>query len=236
MKPIIDLLYPRRCPMCQDIVPVNSIYENICESCHKILPYIGKNRCLKCGKQVGSEEIEYCEDCIRIPKSFRKGFPVFNYISPFDKGLAALKYHNKKEYASFYAKEIINAHGDTLKSLGIDLVVPVPVHKKKLKIRGYNQAELIAKPISQYLKVPMETNLLVRVSYTPPQKELNDIERIKNLKKAFLCSQNELKLNSILIVDDIYTTGATIEACTRILMNTSVDNVYYTSVCAGRGY
>ena len=90
--------------------------------------------------------------------------------------------------------------------------------------------------LGRRLEVPVYSGLLVRVADTIPQKELNDRERLENLKRAFHLSKNKVKLKRLLLVDDIYTTGATIEACTQVLLQAGIEEVFYTSVCIGKGF
>lgn len=234
--PIIDLIYPRRCPVCQDIVGSKGAGDLICRECREKLPYIQGPRCMTCGKGLEQEEAEYCEDCSRIPKHYRKGFPLFYYTTPVKEGVTAFKYHNRREYAEFYGEELWNGFGKEFQRLELDGILPVPLHRHKLKSRGYNQAELLAQQIGRRLQVPVYKNLLTRVVDTVPQKELNDKERLNNLKRAFLFRENKVKLNRVLLIDDIYTTGATIEACTSVLMQAGIEVVYYTSVCIGKGF
>lgn len=236
MLPIIDLLYPRHCPVCQDIVNAALQDAYICENCKRELPYLQGPRCMKCGKEVDREEQEYCRDCVRLPKHYIQGYPVFRYEGALKAGMAAFKYHNRKEYAEFYADSIWQTYKQELQQCRLDLLIPVPVHKHKLRKRGYNQAELIARALSRYMQLPCCGKVLTRIIDTRPQKELNDKERLNNLKRAFLLSSNEVKLKRVLLVDDIYTTGATIEACTQVLSEAGAEAVYYTSVCIGEGF
>lgn len=231
--PILDLIYPRRCPVCQDIVPEQKL---ICPECQKKLPYVRQPRCMKCGKSVDTMEQEYCGDCQRIKKHYKRGYPVFVYAAPVKQGVMAMKYQNRREYAGFYSQEMLRLFGAEWRELRLDGIIPIPIHSHRLRRRGYNQAELLAKPVSCQLQVPLYNKLLVRSIDTLPQKELDDKERMKNLKKAFLFRENAVELKKVLLVDDIYTTGSTIEACTEVLMQGGVEQVYYTSVCIGRGY
>ena len=114
--------------------------------------------------------------------------------------------------------------------------MPVPVHKSKLRDRGYNQAEVLSVELGRRLKLPVDTGLILRDAKTTPQKGLSNQEREENLKRAFISSGKIVKYKSALIVDDIYTTGATVEACTRVLQSMGIKEVYYTSVCIGKGY
>lgn len=104
------------------------------------------------------------------------------------------------------------------------------------RARGYNQAELLARELAVRLQAPVYPHYLIRRENTSPQKDLNQAARMKNLKNAFKIGRNKIKLRRILLVDDIYTSGATIEACTRTLLLSGAEEVYYTSVAIGQGY
>lgn len=230
----LDLIYPQRCPLCGEVRPYRQSVA--CPDCLNQLRVVAAPHCLRCGKTLTSDEEEYCQDCETIPKHYKRGFPVFEYSGAIRDALYDFKYHNQRNYAGFFAECMEKYHGKRLKALEIDGIVPVPVHKKKRKSRGYNQAELLAKELSKYLNIPMYPDYLVRQINTSPQKELSDILRIKNLKNAFKIGQNTVQLDKILLVDDIYTSGATIEACTEILLSEGIQEVYYTSVAIGRGF
>lgn len=233
-KVIIDLLYPRRCPLCNEVLPYQSGY--LCEPCKKQLKWVEQPCCMKCGKPIQDEELEYCEDCISIPKSFVRGYPAFVYEGAIKHAIYDFKYQNQRSYAQFFALAIWKQYEETLKQLGIEAIVPVPVHKRKKRARGYNQAELLAKELGRLLEVPVYKDYLVRITNTTPQKELNDRARMKNLKSAFIMRDNTIKLKKIMLVDDIYTSGATIEACTQAIHQDEDVQVYYTSIAIGKGY
>ena len=234
--PIIDLIYPRRCPVCQGIVENTDRQALICIGCKEKLPYVQTPACMKCGKEIENPEQEYCSDCVRMPKRFTHGYPVFNYVEPLKEGVGAFKYQNRREYADFYVDEIWKVHGKDLLKLNLDGIIPVPIHGRKRRRRGYNQTELLARGLSRKLQVPNYEKLLIRQINTLPQKALNDKERLDNLKRAFFFRENDVKLKKVLLVDDIYTSGATIEACTDALLQGGVQRVYYTSICIGKGF
>ena len=191
---------------------------------------------MKCGKGINHEEDEYCEDCLKIPKSYEKGFPALWYLDGVKRSLYDFKYNNQREQGAFYSSCICARYGEQIKTRAIDGLVPVPVHPHKRRTRGYNQAEVLAKQLGKNLHITMYPRYLERVVDTNPQKELNDKERMKNLKSAFKIGENKIKLKRVLLVDDIYTSGATIEACTKVLLENETEAVYYTSVAIGRGF
>ena len=233
LKKLEDMLFPPACALCGDVLANQAAY--VCRACKPMIVYPTEPVCLLCGCPISGAENAYCEDCGRMHRSYRKGFPAMMYQYPLDESIAAFKYHNKRYHAEFYADEIIKRHGRAILSLEVEALVPVPIHKKKYEKRGYNQAELLARELGRRLSIPVDTELIYRITNTEPQKTLSPLEREDNLKKAFQCTKNNVNYNCIMLVDDIYTTGATIEACTKLLLEKGISDVYYTSVCIGNG-
>ena len=123
-----------------------------------------------------------------------------------------------------------------IRQKNVQLIVPVPLHKNRQKKRGYNQAELFARALGTRLNIPVCTNLLVRERNTVPQKELNDTERKNNLKNAFKITQNIVQLSCILLVDDIYTTGSTMDAIATVLKRAGYRDIYFICASIGKGF
>ena len=227
-----DLLFPRRCPVCGGVaMPKGRL---ICPACLKQLSFVSSPACMKCGKEIGSREQEYCADCIRRKKSFTRGFALLNYDSRAAVSMAAVKYHNKREYLDFYARAAALRFEKQFRQAGIQVIVPVPVHASRLKTRGFNQAAVLAEKLSAELGIPWE-ELLIRVKKTDPQKSLGSAERLKNLRGAFEAEQEAGKWERVLLVDDIYTTGSTAEICSRALLKPGVKQVFVFAVCIGHG-
>ena len=233
-KRIIDLIYPPACALCGDVLAPGE--KGCCTSCGKQIDHVKAPVCEKCGQEVLSTSVSRCRMCESHTRSFVRGFPALNYVSPVKEGVAALKYGSRKENAAFFAAEIMRVRGREILSAKPEALVPVPVHRRKLKKRGYDQAELLANELSRYLHVPVDTGLIVREENTPPQKKLNPELRERNMKSAFQMTEKSVNYSRVMLVDDIYTTGSTVEACTRLLMAKGIENVYYTSICIGKGY
>lgn len=226
-------LFPRRCPVCGSIVvPLGRL---ICPSCLNCLSFVKSPVCKKCGKEVMSEMIEYCFDCTKRRRSFEYGIALLNYDEVTMKSMAAIKYKNKREYLDFYAEASLRICGEQLRQMGADALIPVPVHPSRLRKRGFNQAEILANGLEYGLGLPVITDLLKRDKKTEPQKILDPSQRLKNLEKAFQIQEIPDKIRSVIVVDDIYTTGSTIEACARVLRSGGIKSVYFFTVCIGHG-
>lgn len=228
-----DILFPRRCPVCDDIVLPRGGF--ICPECVKRLSFVKGPVCKKCGKEVFSDTVEYCFDCTKHKRSFESGRALVNYNEAAKNSMVKIKYKNKREYLDFYIEAICIRYGKIIARMEADALVPVPVHPSRMRTRGYNQAELLARGIGRELGVPVCADLLLRSRKTAPQKELNPAERLKNLEEAFEAGSIPSGIETVILVDDIYTTGSTMEACTRTLKRMGVKKVYFLAICIGRG-
>ena len=236
---ILDIIYPVRCPICGEIVTPKGV--RICTTCKEKIHYVKEPRCKKCSKPIEQEEKEYCSDCMKKNYHFLKGFSVWIYDKEIKQSIADFKYHSRKENAKFYIEELVRIYGEDMKRLSPNVIIPVPIHRSKYNDRGYNQAAILARGIGKELNIPVLSHLLIRNKKTLPQKQLSDKERLRNLRQAFGFNNKEQecfhkKINRVLLVDDIYTTGSTIEACTNVLMEHGIDEVHFVALCIGKGF
>jgi len=232
MNVLLSLLYPRRCPVCDK--PVKPWNVLICRECESVLNYIEPPRCMKCGKHIGDSETEYCADCAGRNHLYDCGRALFSYQS-VSSSIARFKYHGRREYAAFYAACMADVLENFIRTCRAEALVPVPLHRSRKRRRGYNQAEVLARELSALTGIPVCDNLIGRVKKTVPMKELSVADRQNNLKKAFKILRNDVKLNTIIIIDDIYTTGATIDAMCRELKKAGVEKIYFMTLAIGRG-
>ena len=224
---IWDIFYPRRCVICDRILRMKE--REICRQCKGLPLLIGENFCVPEGQ-------EYCEDCQSKKTTFLCGRSVFSYNRDLRRSIARFKYHGRQEYASYYGRMMYKVHKEWIQKIQPDMLLPVPVHKKRLQQRGYNQAELIAKELGVHARIPVVTDWLCRQENTLPQKELSAQERFQNLQGAFAVKEAELytNINCVIIIDDIYTTGSTIEACSQVMRKIGVQNIYFLCLCSGQ--
>lgn len=226
-----QLLFPLRCPVCDGIV--HPYGEKICTECVEKLKLLTPPWCMSCGKKL-MEEGEYCSDCIRKKHNFIRGRALYEYESAAP-SIYRFKYGGRQEYAGFFGQEMGRYLGEFIRSVQPDGLVPIPLHKSRKRKRGYNQAALLARALGEYTGVPVYEKLLVRVKNTAPLKRQNPEERQNNLKKAFNISQNDVKLSTIIILDDIYTTGSTLDEAARVLRQQGVRRVYFLTLACGAG-
>jgi len=228
---VLQLLFPLRCPACDKIV--KPMGEKICTECLGRLKLLTPPWCMKCGKKLTGPG-EFCADCARKEHSYERGRALYEY------GAASLsiyrfKYGGRREYASFYGEEAARYLGSFVREVRPDGLIPIPLHRKRMAARGYNQAELFARALGEGLGVPVYTEILTRKKNTAPLKYENPQERQNNLKKAFNIEQNDVKLKRIVLIDDIYTTGSTMDEAARTLKAAGVEQVYFIALACGAG-
>ncbi len=229
LRKILDIFYPRCCPVCQKILKDQR--RMICPECEKKLRPIGHPRCYKCGKSI--EEGEYCKDCQKHTHIFDQGRGIFVYDGIMRRSVTRYKYYGCREYGDFYAKAMYRYAWKNLNQWKPDLIVPVPIYKSKERLRGFNQAAYLANRLGCYTGIPVDTDLVQKVVKTKSQKKLNAMQRRKNLEKAFLVTKN-IRGKDILVIDDVYTTGSTIDAMAGCLRKRGAKNIYFLTVCIGR--
>lgn len=231
---VLALVYPPRCPVCDEIVAFED-RGKVHPECRKKLFYITGAVCMKCGQPVDNARVEFCFDCGKKHHHYRQGKGVFLYKGDIKQTMYRFKYSNKREYAAFFAGIAAEQYTEWMQRIGAEVIVPVPMYRRKQKLRGYNQAEVFARELSRRTGIPYRMDLVSRMRDTKPQKNLNDTERKNNLKNAFHVSQDIVKYRYILLVDDIYTTGSTVDAIAQAILQTGVIDIYSLSICIGKG-
>ena len=127
------LVFPPACVLCGELLEENDNY--ICKACCQQVCHIKPPYCFRCGKEIKDDEKEFCEDCNSHTRSFKQGFPAVVYDELFSRSIAGFKYNNKREYAKYFAYEIVKSRGSEILDVKPDVLVPVPIHKKKKKVK-----------------------------------------------------------------------------------------------------
>ncbi|MBO6132833.1 MAG: ComF family protein [Lachnospiraceae bacterium] len=228
---LLDIIYPRRCAVCDLVLPFGQKY--ICKACKLKLIRVKEPRCVKCGRPLTKIGEEYCKACTKARHEFTCGLSLFMYNDAMRESIFRFKYGGRQEYAEFYAFAIAKYLKREICGFNADAIIPVPLHESRLKERGYNQSELISERLGKLLDIPVQSHLVSRIKNTKPQKKLNSIERRKNLKKAFKYERNVVQLKSVIVFDDIYTTGSTIDSLSLVLKEAGVKNVFFITLSTG---
>lgn len=232
-KLLLDLLYPPRCPICDRIL---SRKEGLCcAGCEKKLPRVVGPVCMKCGKMIEREEDEYCEDCRKYAHVFTRGTAAFAYTGAMRHSVYRMKAENRRDYLDFYADAMAQALEPYLMRWQPERIIGVPMHWQKKWKRGYNQSELLAKKLAERTEIQIEGSWVSCCKKTKAQKTLNRKEREKNLSGCYILRKPEKCFRSVLIVDDVYTTGSTVDELARTLRKAGVEQVYFVVLCIGKG-
>lgn len=230
------LLFPKRCVVCDKVLDFGHYRYGFCKKCKSEITYAYEPVCKVCGKVIIDSNGEMCNDCMVKKHYFSQSKGVYVYEGPIKGSMYRFKYNNRRGYKYTFARDIVRIHGDWLRNIRVDGIIPIPMYYKKLRKRGYNQAALIAGALSKEIGVPCYEKIVSRNRDTTPMKGLSDTQRQKNLKNAFNFSQKGLQLKRVLLIDDIYTTGATMDSVARVLREAGVKEVYGLCMCVGKGY
>ncbi|MCK4520843.1 ComF family protein [Candidatus Parcubacteria bacterium] len=209
---LIDALFPKFCLNC------GKEGDYLCSDCLSLIDVLEYSSCLKLAKLNGVFFAVSYEDKI-IKKLIRQ----FKY-KPFVRDLA-------KTLASLIITHFYLLNNIRFLLSGEPVLMPVPLDRKKIKMRGFNQSEEIAKQLSQVLKIPLARQGLITIKETQSQTELSKKQRKENIKNAFACKNiEEIKNKKILLIDDVFTTGATLEECAKVLKSAGAKEVWGITV------
>ena len=226
----LDILYPRHCPVCHHI-PENR-GQKICGGCKERLKPVNGPRCYKCSKPLHDPGQEYCENCRSRSHLFEQGIGIFPYSTLLQESLYRLKYGKRQEYGTFYGELAAFYARKQIEKWQIQRIIPIPLHRKRMEKRGYNQAEIIAEALGKRLNLPVKKKQLKRKINTKPQKDLDPIQRRANMRGAFI-TKSDLQGENILLIDDIYTTGTTIDEAAGALKKAGAGGVYFLVIAIG---
>ncbi|HEY0113261.1 MAG TPA: ComF family protein [Allosphingosinicella sp.] len=218
LRQVIDFALPPRCPGCADIVGEP---HRFCLSCWQALGFLGEPCCARCGLPFafGQEgETEECGRCLADPPPFERLRAAVSYGEMSRKVALKLKYGGRpgvaETLAGFMLRHLSRGEGEPL-------LVPVPLHRWRIWKRGYNQAALITSAISRRTRIPAELDLLRRTRATPPLRGLGRRERALAVRGAFALApgaKEKLQGCRVILIDDVYTSGATASACAKALL------------------
>ena len=196
---------------------LNILYPRHCPVCHRIL----------------KDQEEYCGECSALCRSFDQGKSVFIYNGKLRQSLVRYKYYGCREYGDYYADAVCRYTGKDIRRWQPDVIVPVPLTNRKQRMRGFNQSAYLADRVGEQLQIPVAYGLVKKVRSTKSQKKLNAAQRRQNLADAFRAEENIRGL-TVLVIDDVYTTGSTVDAMARCLKEAGAEHVYFITLCTGQ--
>lgn len=225
-------LLPRVCVCCG--FNSDNFDMDLCANCHDNLPWLD-DRCYQCGSQMSKPtESVNCEKCQASPPPFNRVCALFSYKSPITKLISRLKFGRQLYPGVLFGRLLTEA---ITKSWYINkpvpqLIIPVPLHIKRHRSRGYNQAVELSLPIAQALNIQLGLDVCERIKYTSAQARLNKSKRTRNLAAAFT-AKISTEYKHIALVDDVFTTGSTARAVSKALLAAGVENIDVWCVCRG---
>jgi ComF family protein len=216
-KWLVDFFFPSRCLGC------GRWGDLICEKCFLDLPRIVPPICSKCGRPESSGGL--CPGCWSTPPSIDGIRSVFRFEGVVRKAIHQLKYYDLKTISKDLAKILYDYI--TFNKLEYEVIVPVPLHKKRLRHRGYNQSLLIARELGKLTNNDVLTDVLVRVKEGVSQARTTGVQqRVKNVKDAFSCHGHSAMNRKVILIDDVCTSGATLESCAEALKSAGAETVW----------
>ncbi|AOT70033.1 ComF family protein [Geosporobacter ferrireducens] len=233
---LLDFVYPRNieCILCRDPIEKKEKYA-ICASCKKKIHFAEEKTCKKCGKPL--EELylpELCHDCMMTKHFFTRSYTCVVYDEEIKTLLYRLKY-GKQRYLAYHMAEMMTAKIKEKELEQMHWIIPVPLHTAKKRQREFNQSEIISQYISRQTGWPMDEKNLIRIKDTATQNKLSREERKINMKNAFqILKPEKIKAKKILLVDDIYTTGSTLNSCSKELLRAGALDIYAITFAAGK--
>ncbi|MEA1939743.1 MAG: ComF family protein [Candidatus Caldatribacteriota bacterium] len=230
---LLNFVFPLDCKICKKPIRESRGY-SICEDCFNTIEFIKHPYCMKCGKPLIHSEFFLknknilCVNCREKKYSFEFARSVGTYNKVLRKCIHLFKYYREKKLAKPLGKLMIDYLLESKEfEKKIDLIIPVPLHEKGLKKRGFNQTILLSREIGNYFSIPVKEEILVKKKITSFQVNLSKKEREKNINKAFLVKEpEEFKGKNILIIDDVFTTGSTVDECAKEIKRAQAKNIY----------
>ncbi len=225
---LLRTFFPESCPVCKK-PSTDHTTAPICPDCwQKIQPYRG-HICLRCGKPLASD-LTACGDCFTHEPAFKSARSFGIYEGSLKTAVHIYKYHRIKRLARPLSHILLKT---TLPP--VDTIIPVALHKNRLKQKEFNQSALIAKHLAKALGIPLSVDCLIKIRDTIPQVGLSAKERKKNIRDAFkIKRRNLIEGKNIMLVDDVYTTGATARECSGVLRKAGAKDIYVITLAHSR--
>ncbi|MBS1142032.1 MAG: Phosphoribosyltransferase [Proteobacteria bacterium] len=201
-----NAILPGSCLLCG----ADSQSELLCTKCNADLPGLPSHLCPLCADQ--TTHGERCGACLKDTPHFDRTIALFHYDFPLDRIVHVLKYGHQLAVATWCSEQLATR----IATDELDLIVPLPLHPQRLIERGFNQSAEIARTLGKSLAIPVDHTNVLRTRPTPPQADLPHKDRKKNVRGAFEC-RADLTGRRLLLIDDVMTTGATVNECARVL-------------------
>ena len=221
----INLFFPKVCLSCNSRLQKKE--HILCSICKKKIDFF-TDCCLICGSE---KDNNTCHTCETSEFYFDRARSVFRFNKTIQNLIHNLKYNEITSLAKFLGDYCVKYLTEYRPFEKIDIITPVPLHKVKKKSRGFNQAEIVAREIARQTEFKHIPNLIKRKKFTNTQTKLSKFERIENVSNAFKINHKyPLENKNILLIDDVFTTGSTVNAVSKLLKNNKVNKIYVLTI------
>ena len=201
--------------------------------CRGRFKLIEEPRCFKCGRHISEAESALCPECKDKKHGYVYGFPLYEYNETASNAMIDYKKNGWKSHGDFFAEEMADRLAGYIKRQKPEVLVPVPITKGRYNERGFNQSEYLADKLGEKLGIPVDSAILIRTGKAVQQKSLSGKERKENRFYGIECACVQVPYRSICLVDDVYTTGGTLNACTEALLGAGAVEVGFMTIFAG---
>lgn len=228
---LLDLALPPRCHLCRSFIPAAGAL-HLCTSCHDQLPLLSSPCCSRCGQPfAGAGHDHPCGACLLHPPPWEAARAAVLFDGGCRDLIHAFKYRHRFQLRRPLGLLTARLLGDFVVAANTDLLAPVPLHPRRLRQRGFNQSLLLAEILQEEWQLPLQRQLLQRIRYTTSQTELSAEQRAINLRGAFSAPHPAIVTDKrVLLVDDVFTTGATLAECSRCLLQAGAAAVLCVTV------
>jgi len=226
-KTIIDFIFPPTCAICGKCFSAEKEVV-ICPNCISQIKYIESPQCSQCGKPFYSEVAadHHCGECLTTRRYFNRARAMGCYDGTLRKAIHLFKYKLKNNLAFSLASLMADRMQSFFVGVAYHLIIPVPLHPGRLRERGFNQSLSLARLLSTHYEIPLNRYSLTRGKITKPQVGLSERNRKDNMRGAFLLSERSKVVDkNILLVDDVYTSGNTVDECSKVLIKAGARKV-----------
>ena len=221
LQKVLNFLLPPHCPICQKQIMDNHA---VCGECFGKLSFISGAVCEKCGRPLPYKEAKICANCLKKSPLYHRALSVLKYNESSKTLILPFKHADAIELTPLLV-QWMDKQGQSLIS-NCDCILPVPLHITRLFKRKYNQSALLAKRLAKIYHKSYLPSVLIRVKHTESQGHMNSKQRQKNVKNAFKIQKaDKIKDKNVLLIDDVMTTGATVNECTKVLLKAGAKQV-----------
>lgn len=222
---LLKFLFPPKCPFCGKVLSLNAL---VCDDCFNSLPFTGEDVCSVCSKPLDTTLFSVCYNCRTMHPAFENAFIPLIYKEGVRHSILKFKDYSHPQYAEAFAFIISTKLLASPYYTAFDYITFVPQDTKARRLRGYNQSELLARKLGKILKTPVIPTLK-RTNDGERQHTLSAAKRKENVKKCFVGTDAKFS-GTVLLIDDIYTTGATASYCSKLLKKMGFKKVFFAAI------